>query len=282
MVSCLACGEQNAKKNCFCAGCGRRIRPVGRRLEQDVLTVIAKLRRKNRGRNLTVIGVVLGGLGFFGYGWVKQKIDTAVVSQIEAMKPGIVKEANAKAEELFNRELPKVMAKVANDATHMLAADLRQVGEKEQREIEEIYEDGKQEARTRTQQQLASYENSKLGVITPAVLTVGSFVTPSSTLFLDSMNSPRAVAISDSTTLGTITPAGSSAEFLKMLKPPDSGFQITSTSSIVTTQTLYTPSCIGGLVADASGTLTWKSTDCNDKASALSVGLIGSNGKSIQ
>src|ERR1039458_255556 len=81
MVSCSACGEQNANKNYFCASCGGRIRPVGRRLEQDVLAVIAKHRRKNRARNVVVAGLILGVLGFFGYGWVKQKIATTVDGQ---------------------------------------------------------------------------------------------------------------------------------------------------------------------------------------------------------
>ena len=277
MVSCSACGEQNANKNYFCASCGGRIRPVGRRLEQDVLAVIAKHRRKNRARNVVVAGLILGVLGFFGYGWVKQKIATTVAGQIEAMKPAIVKEAHSKAEEVFSRELPKVMAQAASDATHNLVADLRQVGEQRQREIEEIYENGKREAASRTQQLAATYNNnSTYGALTPMSASA-SLISSNSTL-QDSVNTLRGFPISDA---GLGTPVlGASPEMIKMLNTTASAFQITASSATITTQTAIEPGCLGGVtfVPDASGALSLKPADCKDNLT----GLTGLNGRPIQ
>lgn len=267
MVTCPSCNEENANKNNCCANCGSRIRPVAKRFEQDVLFVLGESRKSRRKGIIVVAGLVIGVLSYFGHSWIQQTIATMVASQVESLKPTIVKEATARAEDMVNREVPIAMSRVVDKASERIAENVRTISDQRSQRVEKIYADAERDARAETKQ-LASRFQASVGDIQTSRRDSATMVfTPvgvSADSLFPAQNQKNYGLIDVSASISGL-PSTETNPFT--IKAPSESTTI-STSTI--THTTYTPLCIVGVPAytfdKETGMLrAGKPDDCKDQ-----------------
>jgi hypothetical protein len=182
-----------------------------------------------------------------------------VASQINALKPTIIKEASVKAEQMVNRELPGALAKM-DAATDRLVADAQKISRDKNRRLENVYADAEREVKDSAQRLTANLQSSGGVSVMPQAQGVGTalFTSGVSSTFL--IGTPR-----DTNFLVSVgTKPQDSILNPTQLKLPE-GYQWIPSTSAVTT---YTQTCYGDIslpTITKVGVISPRTEDCKSK-----------------
>jgi hypothetical protein len=261
---CPSCNEKNANRNSWCGECGTRIREIPDGLKRDIAFIISENARRKRKRTIAVAGLIISVLGCFGYSWISHMIATTVKAQVEALRPAIAREANVRAEEMLNRELPKTLGIAMNAAAERFVDGAQKISQQKNRRLEIAYADALRDLKAKTQSLAVSYQTTVDGATQRTAQSVALARPINGGFYSDAIVSSTTPSVSGLFGLGSNYLSDNVIKSHTLSDPLLSS--ITSTSII--TQTTYSPACIGNiptLVVDAAGSHFGKPEDCKNQ-----------------
>ncbi|MFN0170919.1 MAG: hypothetical protein ACKV22_31265 [Bryobacteraceae bacterium] len=148
-------------------------------MEQDIIRVVSARDESKRSRNLVTAGhaiglasIVIGAIGFFGYSWFEQRMtkrmEETVARQVEAMKPRMLSEAKARAEEMLNNDVATVVTTVVNSTADRWAMRMREVT---QRRVDDALAKVEHDVKERYSTITATHERPWLVSTDPVILS---------------------------------------------------------------------------------------------------------------
>jgi hypothetical protein len=271
MISCSNCQEENPNKNSYCGSCGGRIKPVDRRLREDIRSVIADETKQNRARKYSIAMVALAICGVIGY----QGLREMVANQVSVLKPAIIKEATARAQSLVDSEVPKALARLEQGAAVRIAADVHRISQQRSQQVEAVWADAEREAKEQHQRLAASY---------PANLGSNQSVTAQNVSWTPNGFSSGALTLPPVQGLagfvGIENLALHPSDNLITIRPTTDSLVGNITNTSIITQTTFRSTCVGGVlmfVTDAAGSPLGTVDDCKNQQPAAG-SLTGGDG----